>query len=359
MQSKQVAKKERSKRNEEKKETAAPRGGGGEHPVKVQISVTDLPAENLSQMDRSDAEQETEEGWALQEVATGRIIYTFPAKPRDGKEALLIVPGCEEWDDAARKEAHAMCKRFSTAWHELITFTKIAFHKGGRDRLGRFLGRFYAKIAEELAHAEGELNDFSELYYGRKFFGEDGSFPSKNGQFRKSFDKHRKSPVKRGDRVVAHWVRGQLNLLEYQGHEIYLHVKETRKWPTAHDMDFSPSWTPHTFRFAELGFRLTILLQPPHPLPDFSTGELQEDRFGFETLWRELLEPHFSWAWPEFMREKGDRLRKGKGYARKDFGHHASTVKRFCREGIATWDSGLETSTDKSVHRHLSRTSHS
>jgi hypothetical protein len=340
MAEKRTAKKSRAKRPAAQEGT--PPGGAGVQGSNTPLkNATDSAPENLLQCEPPETlEDPTTEDyvWEVRNPTTGEVIDTFPAKPRDGKQALFIVPGCPIWDDAARDEASAICKRFSKAWHELVLCAKLAYHEEARARLGRILGRFYAKIASEVAHADDEINDFSALYFGLKFFGDDETFRSKNEAFRKTFDKHRKSPVKRGDRRVARWVAGQLACLQHEGLTIHLHVDETKKWPTREEMNRSPAWKPETLKYAVLGFELSALMFPPIG----SEVVKWEKNFGFNKLWSELLKPHLAWAWPKFIKEEGYKLRGGRGYARTDFGHHESTVRRFAIEAIAMWDSVWE-----------------
>lgn len=293
----------------------------------------DFNGQNLSQCESVDEVATEPEVWGVVDK-DGKTLRTVPGVPRDGRQALLIAHDIPAWDKAARVEADAIRKRFVDAWNDIVMFAKNSHHEDSRQMLGRTLGRFWARLVQEAQHAGVEWSDFTALYYGAKVFRGKDDWLGKNPAFRSAFDE-KKKPAKRGEPQLSAWVRGQLAALEHQGLHLWHSVRERGRWPTAQENWASPAWTPETVaKYAEVGFDLAVLSLPPFRMPvtQWANGD------SFANLWRDLLEPHFAWAWPQFIKESGDKVRGGRGYARKDFGHHSSTVMRYCSEWFARWD---------------------
>lgn len=307
------------------------KGGGGDGgPPEPPGAAFDPSAQNFSQC----APEGEQDVWVLQDEK-GRLLGQVPARPRDGIEALrkgfAQIPA---WDEAAREEAYALRRRFLEAWRDICYFAQRANHGEGREILGHTLGRFWAELVVQQGLSRTEWNDFTALYYGWGFFAEAGQFSTeRNDAFRKAYDK-KSSSAKRGDPYMRQWVKGELILLEAEGRERWLEGRGHRRMP-ALPRGSSPAWTREMVeKYAERGFDWAVLELPCYG----EDGVFEESAFGFENLWAELLEPHFDWAWPQFLQRWGGKVNGGGGYKRKDFGNHAKTVKKRCEEWLGRWD---------------------
>lgn len=331
MATKKTSKRRLVRKTKRAKQEGTPPGGEG-----VRVSDTPrnaqfhLPAENLSQC----AVKKSAEVWAMVDEH-GNVLRTLPGAPRDGRQALFYgIEDIPAWDNAARDEAFAIRKRFIHAWMELVLFAKSSLHPEARRILGKTLGRFWATLVTEAQHAESEWNDFTALYYGERFFWKRDREWMKNPDFRAAFDEKTR-PLKRGEPRLRAWVCGQLAVLGFEGDRLLWFIREKGRWPTSKENWASPAWNPGTLaKYGELGFELAVLLRPPFdtPMTDWAKG------YGLENLWRDLLKPHFEWAWPKFIEEFGHQLRGGRGYKRKDFKHHASSVRKHCKNWFSRWD---------------------
>jgi hypothetical protein len=272
-----------------------------------------------------------EHAWELQDAKTGEVVPTFPKQPDRDETALLIVIPSPEWDDAAMRAANKAIEDFKKAWHHLTIYAKLSHHERGRAKLGKALGNFYRKIVQDVKRSDSEWNDFVALYHGSRFFHGDSDTIKRNEGFRHAYDEI-KEPKKGADPHLKAWVEGQLGIFEREG-EYWWHEKRSGK--STPSLSESPAWDrtkPELLKYVEMGFRFYASLSslPGAPLSFVELGT-------WETLWADLLRPHFEWAWPEFIKKHGHKARKGKGYARKDFNHHASTVENVCRNYLTEW----------------------